>query len=60
MPTVRHTQINVLEESQVQCGSDGVVRALGEQNTAAIVALVDGFQDVVGIIFATTSGLDFA
>jgi hypothetical protein len=54
------TEIDVLKESQVQRCADGVVLLLGEDHMTAVVALLNSFQDVLGIILAAATRPDRA
>jgi hypothetical protein len=49
------TQINVLQESKIQRGSDREVLALGEDDMTTVVTLLHILQDVRGVVFAVTA-----
>ena len=54
------TQINAVEEREIQRGSNGEFLVLREDDMTAVVTLLDRLQDVCGVILTTTESLDAA
>lgn len=54
----QHTEINVLQESEIKGGADREVLVLWEDDVTAVITVFDGLQDVLRIIFTIAVGFD--
>ena len=50
----------MLQESQIKGGADGVCFSLRKNNVTTVVALLDGAQNVFGIVLSIAITLDRA
>ena len=56
----QHTKIDIVEEGKVQRCSNREVLVFGENHVAAVIALLDSVEDVLGIIFAMSARFNAA